>query len=195
MNCPHCTPGIDNCTHEVCREHYGKKKSLDRWVRIGPHGGPPEVYARLEQPDYLNPGTMLVNAVIEGVPTKIIVKKKFYRREDAVPPLDPKGAAGKAKPQLQLIPPVFNEALAGALAAGAEKYGPWNWRGARVELMTYIGAIRRHTDAVLSGEEIDPDSGVSHLGHIAASCAILLDAAAAGMLEDNRPITTPSTEV
>ncbi len=81
MNCPHCIPGIDNCTHDVCREHYGEKKSLDRWVRIGPHGGPPEVYARLEQPDYLNPGTMLVNAVIEGVPTKIIVKKSYYRRE------------------------------------------------------------------------------------------------------------------
>ena len=105
----------------------------------------------------------------------------------ATPPLDPKRAAGALKPQLQLIPPVFNEAVAAALNHGADKYGPWNWRENKVEMMTYIGAIRRHADAVLSGEDIDPDSGVHHLGHIAASCAIVLDAGKHGTLVDNRP--------
>lgn len=100
---------------------------------------------------------------------------------------DPKGDAGKQKPQLQLIPPVFNIAVAGALALGAEKYGVANWRNNNVQAMTYIGAMRRHIDAYLDGQDIDPESGVSHLAHVAACCAITLDAAASGTLVDNRP--------
>lgn len=107
------------------------------------------------------------------------------------PPLDPKRAAGALKPQLQLIPPVFNEAVAAALSHGAGKYGPWNWRENKVEMMTYLGAMKRHIDALLDGEDIAPDSGVHHLGHIAASCAIVLDAGKHGTLVDNRPPQKP----
>ena len=113
------------------------------------------------------------------------------------PPLDPKGAAGKLKPQLQLIPPVINLEMAKALDYGVHRagpngvgYGPWNWRNANVESMTYVGAIRRHLDAYLDGQDLD-ESGAHHLGHIAASCAILLDAAKFGTLVDNRPPTPP----
>lgn len=102
-------------------------------------------------------------------------------------PLDPKKAQGAKKPQLQLIPPALNVATVQALQNGAEKYGTWNWRENRVEMMTYLGAIRRHLDDLLEGENFAPDSGVHHLGHIAANCAILLDAEKHGMLVDNRP--------
>lgn len=102
-------------------------------------------------------------------------------------PEDPKGIAGLAKPQLQLVPPVINTAMAAALKIGADKYGPWNWRTNRVEIMTYLGAMRRHIDAVLEGEDLDPESGTHHLGHVAAGCAIVLDALAHGTLADNRP--------
>lgn len=107
------------------------------------------------------------------------------------PPLDPKRAAGALKPQLQLLPPVFNEAVAAALSHGADKYGPWNWRENKVEMMTYLGAMKRHIDALLDGEDLAPDSGVHHLGHIAASCAIVLDAGKHGTLVDNRPPQKP----
>ncbi len=102
-------------------------------------------------------------------------------------PEDPKGIAGLAKPQLQLVPPVINTAMAAALKIGADKYGPWNWRTNKVEIMTYLGAMRRHIDAVLEGEDLDPESGAHHLGHVAAGCAIVLDALAHGTLVDNRP--------
>jgi len=101
--------------------------------------------------------------------------------------LDPKGLAGLAKPQLQLIPPALNVETAMALACGAEKYGPWNWRENRVEIMTYLGAMRRHIDRLIDGEDIDPESGAHHLGHVAAGCGIVLDARKAGTLVDNRP--------
>jgi hypothetical protein len=113
------------------------------------------------------------------------------QKTTATPPLDPKRAAGALKPQLQLIPPVFNEAVAAALSHGAVKYGPWNWRENKVEMMTYLGAMKRHIDALLDGEDLAPDSGVHHLGHIAASCAIVLDAGRHGTLVDNRPPQKP----
>jgi len=103
--------------------------------------------------------------------------------------LDPKGIAGLAKAQLQLIPPALNMETALALACGAGKYGPWNWRENRVEMMTYLGAMRRHIDCLIDGEDIDPESGAHHLGHVAAGCAIVLDARKVGMLVDNRPFT------
>lgn len=109
--------------------------------------------------------------------------------QPAPPPLDPKASQALQKPQLQSIPPVINIEMAAALQSGAIKYGPWNWRSNRVEMMTYIGAMRRHIDALLDGEDRAPDSGVHHLGHVAASCAIVLDAARHGMLVDNRPAT------
>jgi hypothetical protein len=103
------------------------------------------------------------------------------------PPLDPKKTQSVQKPQLQLIPPALNAPLAAALHNGSTKYGPWNWRENKVDLMTYIGAMRRHLDALLDGADIAQDSGVHHLGHVAASCAIVLDAQAHGTLVDNRP--------
>jgi hypothetical protein len=104
---------------------------------------------------------------------------------------DPKGTAGLLKPQLQAIPPIANRHMAAALALGAAKYGPWNWRGRKVEAMTYLGAMRRHIDAYLDGENLDPESGASHLGHVMAGCAIVLDAEAHGNLIDNRPPRHP----
>jgi hypothetical protein len=45
----------------------------------------------------------------------------------------------------------------------------------------------RHIDAYTSGEEFDPIDGTHHLGNIMACAAILLDAKAAGKLNDDRP--------
>lgn len=58
---------------------------------------------------------------------------------------------------------------------GADKYGKLNWRGSRIKASTYVGAIMRHLLAWESGEDTDPDSGLSHLTHIRACCAVVLD--------------------
>lgn len=99
---------------------------------------------------------------------------------------NPKEAAGRAKPQLQLIPPAASHEMAGAMSLGAEKYGPWNWRTAGINLTTYLGAMRRHLDAIIDGEDIDPESGFHHLGHVMAGCGIVLDARKHGKLNDDR---------
>jgi len=100
---------------------------------------------------------------------------------------DPKKSQGDKKPQLQLIPPALNDETAKALARGAEKYGVFNWRKNNVEVMTYLGAMKRHIDKFLNGEDIDPDTGAHHLGCAAAGCGIVLDARQYGTLVDNRP--------
>ena len=100
--------------------------------------------------------------------------------------MDPKGDAGKIKPQLGLIPPSAMEQTAKVHALGAGKYGPWNWRETGVNAMTYVHAIMRHLNAWRDGEDNDTESGASHIAHIAASCNILMDASACGNLIDDR---------
>lgn len=100
---------------------------------------------------------------------------------------DPKGEAGKTKCPLGLIPPYAMEETAWVHGLGASKYGAWNWRENKVCKSTYISAMLRHLNAYRSGEEIDPESGRSHLAHIAAGCNILMDAGKHGTLEDDLP--------
>jgi hypothetical protein len=99
---------------------------------------------------------------------------------------DPKGAVGATKTPLGLIPPSAMEQVAWAHKLGADKYGPWNWRKTGVCASTYVNAILRHLNAWRDGEDLDPESGFSHLAHIACSCNILMDASAVGKLQDDR---------
>ena len=73
---------------------------------------------------------------------------------------------------------------------GAIKYGYRNWTIDKIKASTYIAAIRRHLNAWSAGEDLDPPdkggSGWSHLYHIRAGCAIVLDAENAGTLIDDR---------
>lgn len=69
---------------------------------------------------------------------------------------------------------------------GADKYGVRNWLRDRIKASTYEGAILRHFKAWAEGEDEDPESGHSHLYHIRACCAILLDSEAHGTLIDDR---------
>ena len=67
-----------------------------------------------------------------------------------------------------------------------EQYGAFNWRRTGVCASTYVNAIMRHLNAWRDGEDLDPESGFSHLAHIACSCNILMDAAKVGKLQDDR---------
>lgn len=101
-------------------------------------------------------------------------------------PTDPKGEAGKLKCPLWLIPSHPMEEAAWIHGLGAEKYGPWNWRDTKVAASVYVSAILRHLNAWRSGEDLDPESGRSHLAHIIAGCNIVMDAEKHGNLIDDR---------
>ncbi len=72
-------------------------------------------------------------------------------------------------------------------AHGADKYGERNWRIDPIKSSTYEAAILRHFMAYFyDREDADPDSGLSHLYHIRACCAVMLDAEIHGTLIDDR---------
>ena len=71
-------------------------------------------------------------------------------------------------------------------AGGAAKYGERNWRIDSILASTYEGAIMRHFISWANGEDLDPESGRSHLYHIRACCAVMLDADMYGKLVDDR---------
>ena len=110
---------------------------------------------------------------------------------DAAPPAEnPKRSAGMRKLPLELIPRVALVQEAAVLGLGADcpakGYGRWNWRDDPIDAETYVGAIERHLTLWAAGEDLDEQSGVSHLAHIRACCAILLDAIDAGAFLDGR---------
>lgn len=103
------------------------------------------------------------------------------------PDTNPKSLLGNAKPGLSSVPPIALIHLGRAMDNGVAKYGLMNWRGTKVSATVYYNAIMRHALEYWDGETIAKDSGVHHLGHIMACCAILLDAEANDVLIDNRP--------
>lgn len=108
---------------------------------------------------------------------------------------NPKDAIGDTKPQLHLVPPALSIHAARAMENGARKYGPYNWRENAVRLTVYISAMQRHLAALLDGEDVASDSGVLHLGHVAAGAGIVLDALETGNLIDDRPLPGPAARL
>lgn len=102
-------------------------------------------------------------------------------------PINPKEGVGSTKPSTVHVPSTALFALGEAHADGARKYGSHNWRDAGVRVSTYLEAIQRHLAAWKEGEEVASDSGVHHLAHVMACCAIVIDSQACGNLNDDRP--------
>lgn len=108
---------------------------------------------------------------------------------------NPKDLHGMRKPRLGLIPPSALIHMAKAMQHGAEKYGSYNWRAKAVRSTIYVDAAMRHLARYLDGEDIDPDSGVPHIAHVAACMAVLMDATACGNLVDDRPVPGPASRL
>jgi len=89
------------------------------------------------------------------------------------------------KPDLSLLPMSGLEAIVRALEYGQSKYGRNNFRKG-FESHRLIGACLRHVHAWNEGEDNDPESGVSHLGHAAATLVMLLTNLAEGKATDTR---------
>lgn len=77
------------------------------------------------------------------------------------------------KARLDLLPVRALELVARVLGFGARKYGVDNWRLVEDARRRYYAAALRHMFAWWAGEQLDPDTGVSHLAH-AACCVLFL---------------------
>ena len=82
--------------------------------------------------------------------------------------------ADKGKLELSLVNPQLVKAVAEVRMYGTEKYGnSENWR--KVEPKRYVDALYRHLLAYIEGNEVDEESGLSHLSHMACNISFLLD--------------------
>ena len=103
-------------------------------------------------------------------------------------PTNPKDAVGSGKVPMHLWPETATVLGAMGLLDGMLKYGRSNFRAVGVRASIYVDAAKRHLNAWFEGEDYDPDSGLPHFAHALACLAILVDAQAAGMLNDDRMI-------
>jgi len=89
------------------------------------------------------------------------------------------------KNRLELVPPEAIDALGRAFTFGAKKYADDNWRGG-FEWRRLIGAAQRHINAFNRCQDLDPESGLSHIDHALACLAMLSAHIEQNMGTDNR---------
>ena len=75
------------------------------------------------------------------------------------------------KPKMNLLPPKAIMEIAKVLTFGAEKYDAENWRKLDDLQNRYTAGALRHIFAHMDGEELDPETNLSHLAH--AMCCLL----------------------
>ena len=102
---------------------------------------------------------------------------------------NPKAAIGASKAPFFGIPWTAVIEMGTVMDGGAYKYGAYNYRDSRISTTTYHDAILRHFMLWADGENTDPESKASHLAHIMACCALMIDARETDMLEDDRSKT------
>ena len=76
------------------------------------------------------------------------------------------------KNRVELIDPRFIEGVGRVLTFGAKKYADDNWRKG-LSWRECCGSMLRHTYAFMRGERVDPESGESHLLHVATNAMFL----------------------
>ena len=69
------------------------------------------------------------------------------------------------KIRVDLLDPLALEGIGKVLTFGAKKYAAHNWRGGFV-YSRLLGALLRHTFAIMRGENNDLESGLPHIDHL-----------------------------
>lgn len=104
-----------------------------------------------------------------------------------VKPTNPKDAIGIRKAPISTVPLGVVVEMGVGMLEGAAKYGRHNYRCAGIRSSVYFDAAMRHLIAWWEGEDIDPDSGLSHVTKALCTLAVLRDGQMQGMATDDRP--------
>lgn len=104
---------------------------------------------------------------------------------------NPKDAIGITKAPVSTVPLTVLAEVGVAMLEGALKYGRHNYRAAGVRASVYFDAcVNRHLGAWWEGEDLDGDSGLSHVTKAIAGLVVLRDSMIAGNWVDDRPPRT-----
>lgn len=80
------------------------------------------------------------------------------------------------------------EPMVRVLMYGAEKYEIDNWKKGQ-DLKSLSSCLMRHLVAFMDGEDNDPESGESHLGHILCNAMFMIHSQANHLWTDNRDLS------
>lgn len=94
------------------------------------------------------------------------------------------------KPRMELLSRAALEGTAHVLTFGARKYDSHNWRKG-MAWGRLIGAAMRHLQAFADGEDLDPESGLPHVDHLACCVMFLSEYQKRGLGTDDRFKPTP----
>ena len=97
-----------------------------------------------------------------------------------------------AKPRYDLIPPELLEGVAHVLSYGSIKYAPRNWE-LGMDWGRPFAALMRHMWAWWRGEEVDAETGFSHLWHAGCCIAFLMAYEQRRIGKDSRQIIAPAS--
>lgn len=100
---------------------------------------------------------------------------------------NPKDSVGSRKAPMHVVPMRVMAEVGLALQEGALKYRSYNYRVAGVRASVYFDALFRHMGAWWEGEDLDKDSGLSHVTKAISALVVLRDAMIGGMWTDDRP--------
>lgn len=106
-------------------------------------------------------------------------------------PTNPKDMVGIAKAPMSTVSAAVMAEVGVAMMEGALKYGRHNYRASGVRSSVYYDATLRHLMSWWEGEDLDPDSRMSHITKAITSLVVLRDAMIQGMVEDDRPPRSP----
>ena len=100
---------------------------------------------------------------LRPVPTRKLTIEEVVEHIDNLPLTGPKYDTGKLR--YDLVTPDVIKAIAEVLTFGAEKYAPNSWQLVPDAKRRYTAALMRHFEAYRAGEQLDQESGLSHLSH------------------------------
>lgn len=78
----------------------------------------------------------------------------------------------EGKPRWSLVPQTSLIPMVRVLEFGADKYSPTNWQKG-LSIREICESLKRHLDQFMEGEDLDSDSGLSHIGHIQCNALFL----------------------
>lgn len=100
---------------------------------------------------------------------------------------NPKDSVGCKKVPMSVIPANVMLEVSIGMMEGALKYGRHNYRKSGVAASIYYDACMRHLMGFWEGEDIDPDSELSHITKAISTLVVLRDGMLNDMWFDDRP--------
>ena len=106
---------------------------------------------------------------------------------------NPKDAVGIGKIPYSTVPASVMAEVGVGMLEGACKYGRHNYRVTGVRASVYYDAAQRHMTDWWEGQDIDPDSQLSHITKAICSLVVLRDAMIQSKFNDDRPPKVPAS--